>query len=216
MTAGGQAAFEGDGAAIREGGGMTHWPLGICGQLRPCHFRPEVQDLDGAPPCPGLAGGKPEDAEEEEEDELEDDGDSLAGRSQDDTVCPTPEPQAACEDEEDGPASLAMGFDHTRRWAPAPGCPTRRGDLVPTPTIRPAGFTLLPSRRSYCRDFCVQAGVKPGPRKGGQGSSPPHSHARANTHASPGPEAESGRGRLRGSWSWTRGPCPALRKNPER
>ncbi|KAM9108389.1 histone-lysine N-methyltransferase PRDM16 isoform 5-T5 [Megaptera novaeangliae] len=78
--------------------------------------RPEVQDLDGAPQCPGLAGGKPEDVEEDEEEELEDD-DSLAGRSQDDTASPTPEPQGAYADEEEEvpPASLAVGFDHTRR-----------------------------------------------------------------------------------------------------
>lgn len=150
MTAGGQAAFEGGGAAVREGRGVTHWPLGVCGQLRPCHFRPEVQDLDGAPPCPGLAGGKPEDAEEEEEDELEDDGDSLAGRSQDDTVCPTPEPQAACEDEEDGPASLAMGFDHTRRWAPAPGprppgAPRTGGTSFPHPPSAQRGSPSFPA-----------------------------------------------------------------------
>lgn len=90
----------------------------------PCHSRPEVQDLDGAPQCPGLASGKPEDGEEEDDDELEEeDDDSLAGKSQDDTVSPTPEPQGAYEDEEDEepPASLAMGFDHSRRWVPASG-----------------------------------------------------------------------------------------------
>ncbi|XP_039698345.1 histone-lysine N-methyltransferase PRDM16 isoform X8 [Pteropus medius] len=80
--------------------------------------RPEAQDLDGTPQGPGLAGGKPEDAEEEEED-LEEDEDSLAGKSQDDVdaVSPTPEPRGTYEDEEDEepPASLAVGFDHTRR-----------------------------------------------------------------------------------------------------
>ena len=59
--------------------------------------------------------------EEEEEEELEEDDDSLAGKSQDDTASPTPEPQGAYEDDEDEepPTSLAVGFDHTRRWAPA-------------------------------------------------------------------------------------------------
>lgn len=86
--------------------------------LLPCYFRPEVQDLDGNPQCPGSASEKLEDVEEEEEEELEDeDDDSLAGKSQVDTVSPTPEPQGIYEDEEDEepPASLAMGFDHTRR-----------------------------------------------------------------------------------------------------
>uniref|UniRef100_A0A8D0TYF9 [histone H3]-lysine(9) N-methyltransferase n=1 Tax=Sus scrofa TaxID=9823 RepID=A0A8D0TYF9_PIG len=81
--------------------------------------RPEVQDLDGTSQCPGLAGGKPEDAEEEEEeDELEEeDEDSVAGKSQDDAASPTPDPQGAYEDEEDEepPAALAVGFGHTRR-----------------------------------------------------------------------------------------------------
>ncbi|XP_023392759.1 PR domain zinc finger protein 16 [Pteropus vampyrus] len=98
--------------------------------------RPEAQDLDGTPQGPGLAGGKPEDAEEEEED-LEEDEDSLAGKSQDDVdaVSPTPEPRGAYEDEEDEepPASLAVGFDHTRR------CIEERPDgllaLEPMPTF---------------------------------------------------------------------------------
>uniref|UniRef100_A0A2K5DQ43 PR/SET domain 16 n=1 Tax=Aotus nancymaae TaxID=37293 RepID=A0A2K5DQ43_AOTNA len=80
--------------------------------------RPEIQDVDSSAQCPGLASEKQEDVEEEEEDELEeDDEDSLAGKSQDDTVSPAPEPQATYEDEEDEepPASLAVGFDHTRR-----------------------------------------------------------------------------------------------------
>lgn len=88
----------------------------------PCPHRPEVQNLDGSSQCLGLASGKPGDAEEEEEEELEEeDDDSLAGKSQDDTVSPTPEPQGAYEDEEDEepPASLAVGFEHTRRWGPA-------------------------------------------------------------------------------------------------
>uniref|UniRef100_A0A2K6T8A6 PR/SET domain 16 n=1 Tax=Saimiri boliviensis boliviensis TaxID=39432 RepID=A0A2K6T8A6_SAIBB len=78
--------------------------------------RPEIQDVDGSAQCPGLASEKQEDMEEEEELE-EDDEDSLAGKSQDDTVSPAPEPQATYEDEEDEepPASLAVGFDHTRR-----------------------------------------------------------------------------------------------------
>ncbi|XP_046280724.1 histone-lysine N-methyltransferase PRDM16 isoform X2 [Marmota monax] len=80
--------------------------------------RPEIQELGSSPQCPGLASEKPEDVEEEEEEELEEeDEDSLAGKSQDDTVSPTPEPQGVYEDEEDEepPASLAVGFDHTRR-----------------------------------------------------------------------------------------------------
>uniref|UniRef100_G3TP77 PR/SET domain 16 n=1 Tax=Loxodonta africana TaxID=9785 RepID=G3TP77_LOXAF len=62
--------------------------------------RPEIQDLDGPPQGPGLA-----------------DENSLAGKSQDDAASPTPEPQGAYEDEEDEepPAPLAVGFDHTRR-----------------------------------------------------------------------------------------------------
>ncbi|KAG8505455.1 Histone-lysine N-methyltransferase PRDM16 [Galemys pyrenaicus] len=79
---------------------------------------PEAQDLDGSSQCPGVAGGKPEDVEEEEEEELEEeDEDSLAGKSQDDAVSPTPEPQGAYEDEDDEepPSTLAVGFDHTRR-----------------------------------------------------------------------------------------------------
>jgi len=84
-----------------------------------CHYRPEVQDLDGNPPCPGSASAKQEDVEEEEEEELEEeDDDSLAGKSQEDTVSPTPEPQGVYEDEEDEePPNLTMDFDHTRRWA---------------------------------------------------------------------------------------------------
>lgn len=79
--------------------------------------RPEVQDLDGNPPCPGSASAKQEDVEEEEEEELEEeDDDSLAGKSQEDTVSPTPEPQGVYEDEEDEePPNLTMDFDHTRR-----------------------------------------------------------------------------------------------------
>ncbi|XP_032719100.1 histone-lysine N-methyltransferase PRDM16 isoform X2 [Lontra canadensis] len=81
--------------------------------------RPEAQDLDGGSQCPGLASGKPEDAEEEEEEEEEEDDDSLAGKSQGDPVSPAPEPQGAYEDEEDEepPTSLAVGFEHTRRCA---------------------------------------------------------------------------------------------------
>uniref|UniRef100_A0A8C2VJG6 PR/SET domain 16 n=1 Tax=Chinchilla lanigera TaxID=34839 RepID=A0A8C2VJG6_CHILA len=81
--------------------------------------RPETQELDGDAQCPGLASEKPEDVEEEEEEDLEEeDEDSLAGKSQDDMVSPTPEPQGVYEDEEDEepPAALAVGFDHTRRW----------------------------------------------------------------------------------------------------
>ncbi|XP_036020316.1 histone-lysine N-methyltransferase PRDM16 isoform X8 [Mus musculus] len=97
--------------------------------------RPEIQDLDSNPPCPGSASAKPEDVEEEEEEELEEeDDDSLAGKSQEDTVSPTPEPQGVYEDEEDEePPSLTMGFDHTRR------CVEERGGgllaLEPTPTF---------------------------------------------------------------------------------
>ncbi|EDL14970.1 PR domain containing 16, isoform CRA_e [Mus musculus] len=58
----------------------------------------------------------------------------LAGKSQEDTVSPTPEPQGVYEDEEDEePPSLTMGFDHTRR------CVEERGGgllaLEPTPTF---------------------------------------------------------------------------------
>ncbi|XP_012920597.1 PR domain zinc finger protein 16 isoform X2 [Heterocephalus glaber] len=80
--------------------------------------RPEIQELDVDPQCPGLASEKPEDVEEEEEEDLEEDEeDSLAGKSQDEAVCPTPEPQGVYEDEEDEepPTALAVGFDHTRR-----------------------------------------------------------------------------------------------------
>ncbi|XP_038967293.1 histone-lysine N-methyltransferase PRDM16 isoform X3 [Rattus norvegicus] len=97
--------------------------------------RPEVQDLDGNPPCPGSASAKQEDVEEEEEEELEEeDDDSLAGKSQEDTVSPTPEPQGVYEDEEDEePPNLTMDFDHTRR------CVEERGGgllaLEPTPTF---------------------------------------------------------------------------------
>uniref|UniRef100_H0VJB2 PR/SET domain 16 n=1 Tax=Cavia porcellus TaxID=10141 RepID=H0VJB2_CAVPO len=80
--------------------------------------RPEIQELDSDPQCPGLANEKPEDVEEEEEEDLEEeDEDSLAGKSQDDMVSPAPEPQGVYEDEEDEepPAALAVGFDHTRR-----------------------------------------------------------------------------------------------------
>nr|XP_031529329.1 histone-lysine N-methyltransferase PRDM16 [Vicugna pacos] len=98
--------------------------------------RPEVQDLDGASQCPGLARGKRGDVEEEEEEDLEeDDEESLAGKSQDDTVSPTPEPQGAYEDEEDEepPAPLAVGFDHTRRCAEEP--PGGLLALEPMPTF---------------------------------------------------------------------------------
>ncbi|XP_051026980.1 histone-lysine N-methyltransferase PRDM16 [Acomys russatus] len=98
--------------------------------------RPEIQDLDSNPPCPGSASAKPEDVEEEEEEELEEeDDDSLAGKSQEDPVSPAPEPQGVYEDEEDEepPNSLTMGFDHTRR------CVEERGGgllaLEPTPTF---------------------------------------------------------------------------------
>ncbi|XP_069893266.1 histone-lysine N-methyltransferase PRDM16 isoform X2 [Dipodomys merriami] len=98
--------------------------------------RPEAQDLDDNPQCPGSASEKPEDVEEEEEEELEEeDDDSLAGKSQDDMVSPTPEPQGVYEDEEDEepPASLALGFQHTRR------CVEERGGsllaLEPTATF---------------------------------------------------------------------------------
>lgn len=106
-------------------GSQSHWnQVAASGHLWSApsvYFRPEIQDLDGTSQCPGLAIRKPEDVEEEEEEELEEDDDSLAGKSQDDTASPTPEPQGTYEDDEDEepPASLAVGFDHTRRWAPA-------------------------------------------------------------------------------------------------
>ncbi|KAM6172283.1 histone-lysine N-methyltransferase PRDM16 isoform 3-T3 [Erethizon dorsatum] len=98
--------------------------------------RPEIQELDSDPQCPVLASEKPEDVEEEEEEDLEEeDEDSLAGKSQDDMVSPTPEPQGVYEDEEDEepPAALAVGFDHTRRCVEE-----REGGLLalePTPTF---------------------------------------------------------------------------------
>ncbi|XP_037684641.1 histone-lysine N-methyltransferase PRDM16 isoform X3 [Choloepus didactylus] len=78
--------------------------------------RPEAPELDGGAQGPGLGGQKPGDADEDEE-ELEEDEDSLAGKSQGDPASPTPEPRGAFEDEEDEepPAALAVGFDHTRR-----------------------------------------------------------------------------------------------------
>lgn len=110
--------------------------LGSTANFLPCHFRPEVQDLDGSSQCPGLASGKPEDEEEEEEELEEDDDDSLAGKSQDDTVSPTPEPQGAYEDEdEEPPTSLAVGFDHTRRWVPASPAGVQPGRGQSTPRV---------------------------------------------------------------------------------
>ncbi|MXQ81800.1 hypothetical protein E5288_WYG004986 [Bos mutus] len=71
--------------------------------------RPEVQDLDGTS--------------------------HLAGKSQDDTASPTPEPQGAYEDDEDEepPTSLAVGFDHTRRCVEEP--PGGLLALEPMPTF---------------------------------------------------------------------------------
>ena len=176
----GRLPSEGAGG-IRDGGGQSHWnqvaPQDICGQLPLCHFRPEVQDLDGTSQCPGLAIRKPEDVEEEEEEELEEDDDSLAGKSQDDTASPTPEPQGAYEDDEDEepPTSLAVGFDHTRRWAPALCGPQvlgpRAGRWASTEGVtslphRPPcqRGSLLPSRCFHCKDFCAQVRVRPGPK----------------------------------------------------
>ncbi|PNI31433.1 PRDM16 isoform 3 [Pan troglodytes] len=82
--------------------------------------RADMQIVDGSAQCPGLASEKQEDVVDEDDDDLEEeDEDSLAGKSQDDTVSPAPESQAAYEDEEDEEpaASLAVGFDHTRRCA---------------------------------------------------------------------------------------------------
>ncbi|XP_007070224.2 histone-lysine N-methyltransferase PRDM16 isoform X4 [Chelonia mydas] len=78
--------------------------------------RPEIQDIDSNSQCHGLANEKPEDVDEEEEELEEEDDDSLTGKSQDETVSPTTEPQGTFEDEEDEePTSLTMSFDHTRR-----------------------------------------------------------------------------------------------------
>ncbi|XP_044524586.1 histone-lysine N-methyltransferase PRDM16 [Gracilinanus agilis] len=78
--------------------------------------RPEIQDIDSNSQCHGLANEKSEDVDEEEEELEEEDDDSLTGKSQDETVSPTTEPQGAYEDEEDEePTSLSMSFDHTRR-----------------------------------------------------------------------------------------------------
>lgn len=154
----------------------------------PCHFRPDAQDLDGAPQGPGLAGGKPEDAEEEEED-LEEDEDSLAGKSQDDVdaVSPTPEPRGAYEDEEDEepPTSLAVGFDHTRRWVLAQwasrwgggGTQAPRGDSPPhrQRTRRPGWITVLP------RVGLPQGEARPG--AGARAQPAHHTHTRTHAHA---------------------------------
>uniref|UniRef100_G3WDY1 PR/SET domain 16 n=1 Tax=Sarcophilus harrisii TaxID=9305 RepID=G3WDY1_SARHA len=78
--------------------------------------RPEIQDIDSNSQCHGLTNEKSEDVDEEEEELEEEDDDSLTGKSQDETVSPTTEPQGAYEDEEDEePTSLSMSFDHTRR-----------------------------------------------------------------------------------------------------
>lgn len=163
---------------------LRHQPL--VANSFPGHFRPEVQDLDGTAQCPGLASGKPEDGEEEEEEELEEeDEDSLAGKSQDDNVSPAPEPQGTYEDEEDEepPTTLAVGFDHTRRWVPAsvgrareePGHQERNTPSQQRAAILPAG-PPPPCRCFYHRGFCMWARVRPRPRGGGQG---PATH---NTH----------------------------------
>uniref|UniRef100_A0A6I8N171 PR/SET domain 16 n=1 Tax=Ornithorhynchus anatinus TaxID=9258 RepID=A0A6I8N171_ORNAN len=79
--------------------------------------RPEIQDIDSSSQCHGLLNEKSEDVDEEEEELEEEDDDSLTGKSQDETVSPTTEPQGTYEDEEDEePTSLTMSFDHTRRW----------------------------------------------------------------------------------------------------
>lgn len=180
----------------------------------PCPHRPEVQNLDGSSQCLGLASGKPGDAEEEEEEELEEeDDDSLAGKSQDDTVSPTPEPQGAYEDEEDEepPASLAVGFEHTRRWGPASvghvwaasRARAWQDDLAnkPPKTHHPPAGHLHLGGGGGKRVFCTQAQARPGLRKGvrAQPTSPvPHTH-----FPRPGGRVWEGeaRSQLRRSWS---------------
>lgn len=117
----------------------------------PCRFRPEVQDLDGTPQCPGRASGKPGDAEDEEDEDEDEDDDSLAGKSQDDPVSLTPEPQGTYEDEEDEepPTALAVGFDHSRRWVPASG-PTRGTQMSPRRlVVKPAENPHLSSQPGH-------------------------------------------------------------------
>lgn len=130
--------------------------------LPPCHFRPEMQELGSNPQCPGLASEKPEDVEEEEEEELEEeDEDSLAGKSQEDTVSPPPEPQGAYEDEEDEepPASLAVGFDHTRRWGRlgAGGSQGGAGHLRAAILFRPPRRHLQPGLLPAQQAWLLQA-----------------------------------------------------------
>uniref|UniRef100_A0A8C5MV56 PR/SET domain 16 n=1 Tax=Leptobrachium leishanense TaxID=445787 RepID=A0A8C5MV56_9ANUR len=81
--------------------------------------RTEIQDIDSSSKCCGIASQKPEDADEEDEDDLEEDYEdgSLTGKSQDETASPIMEAQEAYEEDEEDeePTSLTMSFDHTRR-----------------------------------------------------------------------------------------------------
>ncbi|XP_031761549.1 histone-lysine N-methyltransferase PRDM16 isoform X5 [Xenopus tropicalis] len=80
--------------------------------------RTEIQDIDSSK-CLSLVNQKPDDADEEEDDELEEDYEdgSLTGKSQDETVSPSMENQETYEEDEEDeePTSLTMSFDHTRR-----------------------------------------------------------------------------------------------------
>ncbi|XP_013928576.1 PREDICTED: PR domain zinc finger protein 16 [Thamnophis sirtalis] len=76
--------------------------------------RPEIQNADGA--THGLPNDKVEDVDEEEDELEEEDDDSLTGKSQDETVSPTAEPQGGYEDEEEEEAaSLTMSFNRAQR-----------------------------------------------------------------------------------------------------
>lgn len=143
--------------------------LRACGQSPPLSPRPEAQDPDGAPQCPGRAGGKPEEGEEEEE--LEEDDDSLAGKSQEDTASPTPEPQGPYEDEEedDPPTALAVGFDRPRRcvlgsagrrwggWGPSWGG-GREGSWPPAAGSPPHSLRVTSLQASLPQGLCPWPG----------------------------------------------------------
>lgn len=83
--------------------------------MRSPSIRPEIQNADGA--THGLPNDKVEDVDEEEDELEEEDDDSLTGKSQDETVSPTAEPQGGYEDEEEEEAaSLTMSFNRAQRW----------------------------------------------------------------------------------------------------
>lgn len=134
-------------------------------------------------------------------------------------MCPTPEPQGAYEDEEDEgpPASLAVGFDHTRRCVPASaatagaaeragpgpgGTPEVSGWLRPRPAKDPPSSP--PTGGS------ARGRPQPGEVARAQLLSPrarTHMHTHAHVCACPCAHLEaweqSGWGRRRVSWSRT-------------